>query len=137
MRTGEILSRLSDISNIRDALSGAAFSIVMDTILLIVVGPILFSINTALFSIDVVNVLLISVIILFFSKLYRRYYAKLRHEEAGVSSTIVEIINGAYTVKVLNAEQISFNRYEDNRMQAVRTGWKASNTAIRNCKIIT
>jgi ATP-binding cassette subfamily B protein len=130
MRTGEILSRLTDISNIRDALSGAAFSLVMDTMLLIAVGPILFNINAMLFSIDVVNVLLISIIIFFFSKLYRRYYAKLRHEEAGVSSTIVEMINGAYTVKALNAEQLSFNRYEDSRMQAVRTSWKTSNTAI-------
>jgi ATP-binding cassette subfamily B protein len=130
MRTGEILSRLDDISNIRNALSGVAFSIVMDTTLLVVVGPILFSINAMLFSIDIANVLLVSIIIFFFSKLYRRYYAKMRNEEAGVSSTIVEIINGAYTIKALNAEQTSFNRYEDSRMNAVWTGWKISNTAI-------
>jgi ATP-binding cassette subfamily B protein len=130
MRTGEILSRLTDISKIRDALSGTALSIVMDTILLLVVGPLLFSINATLFSIDVVNVLLISVIIFFFSKLYRKYYAKLRHEEAGVSSTLVEIINGAYTIKALNAEQMSFDRYEDSRMCAVWTGWKTNNIAI-------
>jgi ATP-binding cassette subfamily B protein len=130
MRTGEILSRLTDISKIRTALSGTALSIILDTILLLVVGPILFNINAMLFSIDVVNVLLISIIIFFFSKLYRRYYAKLRHEEAGVSSTLVEIINGAYTIKALNAEQISFNRYEESQMCAVWTSWKTNNIGI-------
>jgi ATP-binding cassette subfamily B protein len=130
MRTGEILSRLTDISKVRSVLSSAALSIVMDTALLLVVGPLLFNINAMLFSIDVVNVLLISIIIFFFSKLYRRYYAKLRHEEATVSSTLVEIINGAYTIKALNAEQMSFNRYEDSRMYAVWTSWKTNNVAI-------
>jgi ATP-binding cassette subfamily B protein len=130
MRTGEILSRLTDISNIRDALSGAALSLVMDTVLILVVGPLLFNINAALFSIDVVNVFIVSIIIFFFSKLYRRYYAKLRHEEAGVYSTLVEIINGAYTIKALNAEKMSFNHYEDTRMQALWTSWKTNNTAI-------
>jgi ATP-binding cassette subfamily B protein len=116
MRTGEILSRLTDISKIRAALSGTALSMVMDTVLLLVVGPLLFNINAMLFSVDDANVLLISIIIFFFSKLYRRYYARLRHEEAGVSSTLVEIINGVYTIKALNAEQMSFSRYEDVRM---------------------
>jgi ATP-binding cassette subfamily B protein len=130
MRTGEILSRLIDISKIRNALSGTALSILMDIVLLIVVGPLLFSINSMLFLIDVVNVLFVSIIIFFFSKLYRKYYAKLRHEEAGVSSTLVELINGAYTIKALNAEQMSFNRYEESRMYAVWTGWKTSYIAI-------
>jgi ATP-binding cassette subfamily B protein len=83
-----------------------------------------------LFSIDAANVLLVGIIIFFFSKLYRKYYAQLRHEEAQVSSTLVEIINGAYTIKALNAEQMGFNLYEESRMKAVWTSWKTNNIGI-------
>lgn len=130
MRTGEILSRLTDISKIRAAVSSAALTILMDTVLLFAVGPVLFNINVVLFSIDIINVLLVSIIIFFFSKLYRKYYMRLRQEEAGTSSTLVEMINGAYTIKALNAEHMSFNHYEDIRMQTVWTRWKTNNIGI-------
>jgi predicted double-glycine peptidase len=38
-RTGEILSRLGDMTEIREALSGATLSIIMDSVLLLVIGP--------------------------------------------------------------------------------------------------
>ncbi|MDR1221072.1 MAG: hypothetical protein LBK73_15910 [Treponema sp.] len=80
--------------------------------------PILFTINHTLFLISVSSVVLISVIVFIFSKLYRKYYALLRHEEAGVYSTLVEIVSGAYTVKVLNAEQTARDDYEKSQMKA-------------------
>ncbi len=130
MRTGEILSRMTDIAKIGSALSGTALTLIMDSVLILVVGPILYNINSLLFMICTVSVLLMSVIILFFSKLYRRYYTQLRQEEAVVSATLVELVNGAYTVKAHNAEQIAFDNYEKNRMTAVWTNWKANNTRI-------
>jgi ATP-binding cassette subfamily B protein len=55
---------------------------------------------------------------------------RLRHEEAGVSSTLVEIITGAYTIKALNAEQVALEDYEKKQMQAVWTSWKTNNFRI-------
>ncbi|MDR3046091.1 MAG: hypothetical protein LBU51_00565, partial [Bacteroidales bacterium] len=130
MRTGEIISRFDDIEKIRDALSSTVLSIIMDSILLFVIGPILFRINAILFSIAAGNVLLISVIIYFFSKFYRKYFMKLRHEEAGVTSTLVEIINGTYTIKALHAEQMVFDNYEKSKMCAIWTNWKTNNIRI-------
>jgi ATP-binding cassette subfamily B protein len=129
-RTGEILSRLDDLANIQESLSGTALSLVMDTVLLIVFGPILFAINNMLFSISVASILLVSVIMYIFSTVYRKYYALLRHQEAGVYSTLVEIVSGVYTVKALNAEMTARNDYEKSQMAAVWTSWKASNLRI-------
>lgn len=130
MRTGEILSRMTDIAKIGSALSGTALTLVMDVVLILVIGPLLYNISSLLFVICTVSVLLMSVIILFFSKLYRRYYTQMRQEEAMVSSTLVELVNGAYTVKAHNAEQMTFDGYEKNRMASVWTSWKANNTRI-------
>jgi len=129
-KTGEILSRLNDISRIREMLSGTALSLLFDIVLIIVVGPILFKINSTLFAISIANVILMSIIIFFFSKIFRNYYVKLRRQEAEVNSTLVEAIKGAYTIKAFNAEKNIGKIYEDKQMQAVWTSWKTSRLGI-------
>jgi ATP-binding cassette subfamily B protein len=129
-KTGEILSRTSDISSIRGMLSGTALALLFDTALIIIVGPILFNINATLFAISIANVVIMSVIIFFFTKLFKTYYGKLRKQEAEVNATLVEAINGAYTIKALNAETSIGKIYEEKQMQAVWTGWKTANLAV-------
>jgi ATP-binding cassette subfamily B protein len=129
-KTGEILSRLEDIGKIRGALSGAVLSVFMDIIMLLVVGPFLWKINGFMFSVSIINVLIVSVIVFIFSKIFRKYYTKLRIQEADVSSYLVEAISGASTVKSLNAEKIVFEEYEKRQMKAIWTSWKASRFGI-------
>jgi ATP-binding cassette, subfamily C, bacteriocin exporter len=129
-KTGEILSRLNDISRIREMLSGTALSLIFDIVLIIIVGPVLFKINSTLFAISIANVILMSIIILFFSKIFRNYYVKLRRQEAEVNSTLVEAIKGAYTIKTFNAEKNIGKIYEEKQMQAIWTGWKTSRLGI-------
>ncbi|MDR2407537.1 MAG: hypothetical protein LBE13_05435 [Bacteroidales bacterium] len=52
------------------------------------------------------NIFIISLCILLFSGFFKKYYSKLRHEQAGVNSTLVEIINGIYTIKAMNATKV-------------------------------
>jgi len=129
-KTGEILSRLNDISRIREMLSGTALSLIFDIALIIIVGPVLFKINGTLFAISIANVILMSIIIFFFSKLFKNYYVKLRRQEAEVNSTLVEAIKGAYTIKAFNAEKNIGKIYEEKQMQTVWTGWKTSSLGI-------
>ncbi|MDR3335514.1 MAG: peptidase domain-containing ABC transporter [Treponema sp.] len=129
-RTGEILSRLDDTKKIRETLSGTTLSIIMDIFLIIIIGPILFKINSTLFFISSISVFMMSIIIFLFSKLFRKYYIRLRHEEALVNSSLVETINGMYTIKALNAEQFVFEEYETEQMHSVWTSWKTSKFTI-------
>ena len=129
-RTGEILSRIDDITKVREVLSGATLSVVMDTLLLVISAPFLFRINGVLFSISLLSILIISIIVRFFIKIYRRQYARLRNEQAGLSSTVVELLNGAYTIKALNAEQTARNDYEKNLMTVTWTSWKTNRIKI-------
>jgi len=129
-RTGEIISRLDDISKIKEVLSGTALTIVIDTLLILVIGPLLFNISNILFLISMISIIFVSIIISLFIKFYRKQYALLRNEEAGLSSTLVEIVNGAYTIKALNAEQPARDDYEKNLMQVTRTSWKTNITRL-------
>lgn len=129
-KSGEILSRLGDLDKIKQTLSNAALSGVMDAIMLFVSGPILFGINAKLFGISISTVLIVAVISMIFAKIYRSYYAKSMSQNADVQSYLYESLNGIATVKALNAEEIVNNEYESKKMTAINTGWTLNNYGI-------
>jgi ATP-binding cassette subfamily B protein len=129
-KTGEIVTRLNDISIIRETLSGTALSMIFDCFLIFIIGPILFKINNILFAISIVNVFVISIIIFIFTKLFKNYYIELRKQEADVYSALVEMVNGIYTIKSLNAEKNIGDIYEEKQMKAIWTNWRTTRLVI-------
>jgi len=129
-KSGEILSRLGDLDKIKQTLSNAALSGVMDAVMLVVSGPILLGINAKLFGISIATVLIVSVISMIFAKIYRSYYSKTMSQNADVQSYLYESLNGVATVKALNAEQIVNEEYEKKKMTAVNTSWTLNKFGI-------
>lgn len=129
-KSGEILSRLGDLDKIKQTLSNAALSGVMDAVMLLVSGPILFGISGRLFGISIATVLLVSIISMIFAKIYRSYYSKTMSQNADVQSYLYESLNGVATVKALNAEQIVNEEYEKKKMTAVNTSWTLNKFGI-------
>ncbi|MBN2729552.1 MAG: peptidase domain-containing ABC transporter [Bacteroidales bacterium] len=124
-KTGEILSRLEDITKIRDVLSQAVVSVVMDTMMLLVIAPVLFATNWLLFVIVLFSLPFTSIILVIFSKLYRKQFRELMKKNSDMQAHLVESINGVATVKALNAESVIFNQYEVKKTEVAITGWKA------------
>ena len=122
-KSGEILSRLGDLDKIKQTLSNAALSGVMDIVMLIVSGPILAGINAKLFGISIVTVSIVAIISLIFTRVYRSYYSRTMSQNAEVQSYLYESINGVTTVKAFNAERIVNEEYETKKMKAVNTNW--------------
>ena len=71
-KSGEVLSRLGDLDKIKQTLSSAALSGIMDVVMLIISGPILFSINPRLFGISIVTVVIASVVSIIYARIYRK-----------------------------------------------------------------
>lgn len=129
-KSGEILSRLGDLDKIKQTLSNAALSGVMDGVMLIVSGPILLGINAKLFGISVGTVLIVAGVSVIFAKIYRSYYSKVMSQNAEVQSYLYESLNGVATIKALNAEQIVNNEYEKKKMTAINTSWTLNKYGI-------
>lgn len=129
-KSGEILSRLEDLNKVKQTLSSAALSGIMDSLMLLVSGPILFHINGTLFSISLITVLLASIVSIIFAKIYKSFYAKAMSENAEVQSYLFESLNGVTTVKALNAEEIINDSYEKKKMKAISTGWNLNKYGI-------
>ena len=129
-KSGEILSRLGDLDKIKQTLSNAALSGVMDAVMLIVSGPILLGINAKLFGISIATVLIVALIFMIFARVYRSYYSKVMSQNADVQSYLYESLNGVATVKALNAEEIVNNEYEKKKMTYVNTSWTLNKYGI-------
>lgn len=129
-KSGEILSRLGDLDKIKQTLSNVALSGIMDLIMLLVSGPVLININSSLFGISFFTVVIISLVSIIYAKIYRSYYSKVMSENAEVQSYLFESLNGAATVKSLNAEDFIHLEYEKKKMKAVSSSWNVNRFGI-------
>lgn len=125
-KAGEIISRMQDIGKIQELLSQTSVSVLMDTFMILIIGPVLYATNKTLFGIVLITVPFSAAIIYSFSRLYKKQYRKLMVNASNVESYLVESINGVATVKAMNAENYSIKGFEKHQMKLTNTGWNAA-----------
>lgn len=104
-KVGEIISRFTDASKVRDAISGATLTIMIDTFMAIGGALILYFQNAKMFSIAVIMVLFYCVIVFLFNGFYRKLNQSRMENNAQLTAYMVESLNGIQTVKAYNAER--------------------------------
>lgn len=104
-KTGEIISRFMDASKIREAISGATLTIMIDTLMAIAGGIILYAQNSFLFGIAFVMLVMYFAVVTAFNKPIKRVNQQEMEESALLTSYLVESINGIETVKSMGAER--------------------------------
>ena len=104
-KVGEIISRFNDAGKVRDAISGATLTIMIDTIMAVAGAIILYMQNAKLFGIIVIIVVLYGIIVVCFHKCYEKLNRRQMEDNAQLTSYMVESLNGIQTVKVYNAER--------------------------------
>ena len=104
-KVGEIVSRFNDASKVRDAISGAALTIMIDTLMAVAGAVILYMQNAQMFGITVIMVVLYLIIVFAFNKWYERLNRQQMEDNAQLTSYLVESLNGIQTVKAYNAER--------------------------------
>lgn len=125
-RVGEIISRFSDASKVRDAISGATLTIMIDTLMATAGAVILYMQNASMFGIAVVIVVLYAIIVLTFNKQYRKLNQKQMEDNAQLTSYLVESLNGIQTVKAYNAERKVNRETEVKFVKLLRSIFKLS-----------
>jgi len=103
-KVGEIVSRFQDAGHVREAISGATLTIMIDTVMVIAGAIILFNQNAFMFGIAVVIVVVYFFIVFCFNGWYRRLNRKLMEDNAQLTSYLVESLNGVQTIKAYGAE---------------------------------
>ena len=104
-KTGEIVSRFQDASKVRDAISGTTLTLMVDTLMVLVGGVILYAQNSFMFGITAFIAVLYFFVVFAFNKIYRKQNREQMEDSAQLTSYLVESLNGIQTVKSFNAER--------------------------------
>lgn len=103
-QTGEYLSRFSDTTTIRQAISTATVTLLMDSLMVVACGIILYAQNARLFCVSLLMVALYAIIVLVFRKPIERGNRRVMERDAILQSYFKESIDGVETVKAARAE---------------------------------
>jgi len=114
--TGEILSRISDLNYIKEAISKVIVTIFVDLLLIIISGAILLGINKDLFLITIIIFVLYLIVALIFSPIYKRLINLSQEKNAQINSNLIESINGFETIKSMNLQNRTINKIENQYM---------------------
>ena len=125
-KVGEIISRFNDASKVRDAISGATLTIMIDTLMAIAGGIILYLQNGYMFGVTLVVVVLYFAIVLSFNKWYKKLNQVQMENNAQLTSYMVESLNGIQTVKAYNAERKVVLETETKFIRLLRSVFKLS-----------
>ena len=123
-KVGEIVSRFMDASKIRDAISSATLSIMIDTLMALAGGVVLYMQNKLLFGISLVVVLLYAVIVFAFNKPVKNINEKQMEENAQLTSYLMESLNGIETLKAFSAEEKAQSKTDTLFVRFLRSVFK-------------
>lgn len=102
---GEIISRFNDASSIREALSAAAITLMIDSIMAIGGAYILYTQSSRLFFLSFIPIVLYLILVVVFKKPIENVNRSYMENNAQLNSYLYEAIEGIETVKAFNGER--------------------------------
>ncbi len=110
--TGEVISRINDLSYVKNMISKLTLTVFLDLLLFITGGILLFLINSSLFFISVLIIIIYIIIIIIFRPLKKNKIIEIQENTATVNSHMIENISGVETIKGLNIEKKIIKKFE-------------------------
>lgn len=107
---GDVITRINDISNIKDLISKLFLTLFVDLILMFFVLIMLFSINIKLTIISIIIAIIYCIVIIIYNRVIHKYVKKSYEHSSLVNSYLVETISSIDTIKGLNIEDIVCNK---------------------------
>ncbi len=114
------MSRFSDASHIRDAISASALSLMLDGFMVIFCGFILCRINFSLFIISLLTLTLYGAIIFCFLKPLKSINQTVMENNAEVTSYLKESIDGVETIKSFGAENLAKEKIKQKFLKMLK-----------------
>lgn len=136
-KTGDYLSRYSDASAIRNAISTATLTLILDTLMAAGCAIILYWQNPTLFLIATAIIVIYSCVILVNRKRISESNRSFMEKNAGVQSFMKESIDGIETVKSTNSEQQIKDKMSSKFYSFIDAAIKKSSIVVSQDALIT
>jgi len=125
-RSGDILTRFSDARTIKEIFTTISLSLVIDILLVLTSGVILFFMNSILFAIISIITVLNVILIFVFKKPYKELNQQIMERQSSLNSQIIDSLKGAETIKSFGIEDEMLENIENRYISAIRVGYKTS-----------
>ncbi|EOO71539.1 peptidase domain-containing ABC transporter [Bacillus mycoides] len=119
-KVGEIISRFTDASKIREALSTITITLMIDTVMVFLGGILLYVQSSTLFVVTLLLIPFYIGVIFLFHKPYQTINRDEMECSAKLTSYLVESLNGIATIKSYNAEREVFFQTESRFVNLLR-----------------
>ena len=126
--TGDMVSRINDLDNVRDMISKVALSLFVDIPLTLVSLIVLYFLNHTLFGIGILILVLYLIIIILFRRRFNDYIKKIQVKKGETTSFMVESISGFETVKNMKIEDDTIYKFENKYVKLLKDIFKYQNT---------
>ena len=125
--TGDVVSRVTDLVNIKESFSNIIMYLFVDSILIILVFFCLIRINLSLTFVTVVILILYLVVIKLFSPFLQRKVLNLQELNSKVNLSLIESLESVETIKGLNLEDNFYNKFNDTYHTLINNNYKFLN----------
>lgn len=123
-KVGEILSRLNDASKIRAAISGATLSVMIDTLMVVGGGVVLYLQSWRLFLVALIFIPFSIIVVWAFTKPFQKAHRTVMSQAAETESYLVESLGGIATIKAVNGEEEAIWETEKKFIKTIKSGFK-------------
>ena len=128
-RTGDILTRFSDAGTIKNIFTTITLSLIIDIMLAIISGIILFFMNKTLFVIILILTIISAILVYIFKKPYKELNIESMEKQSALNSQIIDSLKGIETVKSFGIEENTMEKLENKYISALKTSYKTSVTS--------
>ena len=131
---GELSSRLGELTNIRNFLTGTALTVVLDALFSLLYFSVMLFYSVTLTIIILLTVPLLMLVTVGLTPITQRLIRRRAEAASRTQSLLVEMLGGIQTIKLQNAELTSRKQWEDRHLKTINQGFKAilANTGSSN-----
>lgn len=122
-RVGELASRINELENIRQFLTGTALTVVLDAIFSVIYIAVMLFYSWLLTIVALATVPLFALLTIFVSPVVRRQLRTKAERYADTQSYLVEVVSGIQTVKAQNIELKSRWHWYDRYARYISAGF--------------
>lgn len=123
-KVGEIISRFNDGDKIRNAISSVTLTLMIDVLMAVVGGVILYLQNVKLFFTCFVPIVFYLALVLAFKNKLKKVNRKVMEDNASLTSYLVESLGGIETVKAFNGEGLVQVKTENKFLAFMKSCFK-------------
>jgi ATP-binding cassette, subfamily B, bacterial HlyB/CyaB len=125
---GELATRVNELENIRQFLTGTALTVVLDAVFSVIYIVVMFIYSWLLTIVALVTLPLFALLTTIVSPIVRRQLRVKAERNAEAQSHLVEVLSGIQTVKAQNIEMRSRWKWQERYARYVSAGFKTTLT---------